>query len=96
MDPLYYKKLLQLYLDNKCSPAEMKELFAFLKEKESNHLLLEQMRDEFDNVFDEKSEKNIEIPFTVQKDPEPAVIPFYKKRWITVLKIPASAKTSSS
>jgi ferric-dicitrate binding protein FerR (iron transport regulator) len=83
MDPLHYKKLLQLYLDNKCSPAELKELFAFLKEKESNRVLLEQMRDEFDNVFDEASEKNTEIPLTVSKDMELAVIPFYKKRWIS-------------
>jgi hypothetical protein len=41
------------------------------------------MRDEFDNTFAEESERNIEIPLTVQKDTEPAVIPFHKKRWIS-------------
>jgi transmembrane sensor len=83
MDPAHYKKLLQLYLDNKCSPAEMKELFAFFKENESNRLLLEQIQEEFDSAFFEEINKNAETPFVTKSEKEPVVIPFYKKRWIS-------------
>ena len=83
--PAYFKKLFQLYLDNKCSPTEMKELFAFINENDSNRMLLEQISDEFSIAFDNEN-RNI---FTAKKqnpsqEKQPKVIPFYKKKWLNI------------
>lgn len=74
----YYKHLTDLYAANKCTPAEMKELFTYLQNSEADRALLQKIKEEFDASFSqnliiepEQSSVNIKAP----------VIPFYKTAW---------------
>lgn len=46
----YYKEILERYLKNNCTPAEANTFFAFLKENESNRLLIRQLKEEFEHL----------------------------------------------
>lgn len=46
----YYKEILGRYLTNNCTPAEVNALFIFLKENESNRLLIRQLKEEFEHL----------------------------------------------
>lgn len=46
----YYKDIFQRYLNNNCTPAEAEALFIFLEKNESNKLLLQQLREEFEQI----------------------------------------------
>lgn len=46
----YYKDIFQRYLHNNCTPAEAEALFSFLEKNESNKLLLQQLREEFEQL----------------------------------------------
>ncbi|HEY8387091.1 MAG TPA: FecR domain-containing protein [Parasegetibacter sp.] len=46
----YYRKLLQRYIRNCCTPQEMEEVLDYIRENKSSRLLLEQMREEYNNT----------------------------------------------
>ncbi|GAB2816399.1 FecR family protein [Ferruginibacter profundus] len=46
----YYKDIFQRYLNNNCTPAEAEALFIFLEKNESDKLLLQQLREEFEQI----------------------------------------------
>lgn len=77
-DPEHFKKLMRRYLDNECTPGEMKELFTIINSADADRLLLKEMQEEFSSAFaaDEK----------IQPSPVRGaeIIPFYRKRWFQI------------
>ena len=74
----YYRHLTDLYVSNKCSPAEMKELFAWLKDTEANKILLEKIREEFNLRMSQGSSNDDRTPDEPVADRS---IPLDKKHW---------------
>ena len=75
----YYKQLTNLYVNNKCSPEEMKELFAWLKETETNKILLQKIKEEFAlSMGTPAAEKN--LPATPAS--ERPKISFFNNTWV--------------
>ena len=52
----YYKELTNLYVSNKCSPEEMKELFTWLNETHANKILLDKIQQEFAEAMQTSNE----------------------------------------
>lgn len=74
----YYKLLTDLYVQNKCTPAQMQELFIYLKNSEADKLLLQKIQEEFNSAFSQHSEfENPQsiIPLNTK------IISFYKSMW---------------
>lgn len=75
----YYEQLTNLYVSNKCTPEEMKELFAWLKETEANKTLLKKIQEEFNASLSQSSEEEsitTDLPALDRK-----ILPIVKRHW---------------
>jgi transmembrane sensor len=85
----YYEHLMMQYLNNNCSPKEIKELLDHIQEDSSNKLLLQQMQASFNNMLQHKTNEQqpLEWSRTMQEklinkiQPQAKVVPLYKK-WL--------------
>lgn len=84
----YYEHLMVQYLNNNCSPQEVKELFDHIQEDSSNKLLLQQMQASFNSMLQNKQEQQpLEWSRKMQEmlinkiQPQAKVVPLYKK-WL--------------
>lgn len=84
-DSAYFKQLLQLYLENKCTPIQLQELFTLLNKDQSNRMLLEIMQAEFSTSLadlNEGANKNEKAEASIIVTAK--VLPLYKRKWIQV------------
>ena len=85
----YYKKLLNRYLANACTPAEAEELFSYLEKDESNRVLLDKLKSEF---FDPSPtprvnhdyEEKVRTALLAQIEPTPVVQMNGRRRWLRI------------
>lgn len=76
----YYEQLTNLYVSNKCTPEEMKELFAWLEETAANKMLLKKMQEEFTAAMEQTStEDNTIEPLPVLNS---KVVSLPKRNWM--------------
>lgn len=85
----YYRHLTDLYVNDKCTPDEMQELFAWLKETEANKILLEKIREEFASAMKETPE--IEKPLRRLPVPDRRRIPMYRRTWFRYAAVACTA-----
>lgn len=83
----HFNHLLEKYLDNKCNPAEIQELFSLINSSSENRELLESMKNDFENLFHTQQESTTPI----EKNEVP-VIPMksHTNRWVKMAIVAAS------
>lgn len=84
--PPYYQLLLELYLQDQCTPDQAEELFNYLQKDESNRMLLKQLRKDQHYLVQEESglgeEADARIRARLLQHITPVRIPLHR-RWYT-------------
>ena len=86
-DENYSKRLLELYLENRCNPSQLEEVLTFLEKDSSNRLLLLQLQEQFKHsssttaseISPEQSQYIRES--LLRRINEPKVVRMQKSRW---------------
>lgn len=76
-DEAYFQQLFQLYLENKCSPSQLRELFSYLGKSDADRMIIEQLQNEFSSSFSAGNNPKDRVPAKGA-----IIIPLYKKRWL--------------
>lgn len=79
-DNAYYEQLTNLYVSNKCTPAQMQELFAWLNTTAADKLLLLKMQDEFASAMGEPAQDDKQL--TNERKEPTKVVNFPKNNWL--------------
>ncbi len=79
-DNAYYEQLTNLYVSNKCTPAQMQELFAWLNTTTADKLLLLKMQDEFASAMGEPLQDDKQL--TNERKEPTKVVNFPKNNWL--------------
>ena len=79
-DELYFKELLARYRQDQCSPAEIRELFAWIHAGGHSRELFKSMQHDFEDIFKNEPD-TASVPNVV---PNAKVIRFHTKKWLSV------------